>query len=68
MPQVFNRYRQAWEVPGGMLGPGESPQEAAVRELDEESGQRGDTLELAGVALIRVRPTTDWSTWRSTAD
>ncbi|MEV4266966.1 NUDIX hydrolase [Kribbella sp. NPDC049584] len=53
---VFNRYRQAWELPGGMLDPGESAREAAVRELAEESGQRADTLDLAGVAKIRVAP------------
>ncbi|MER7246649.1 NUDIX hydrolase [Kribbella sp. NPDC000426] len=53
---VFNRYRQAWELPGGMLDPGESPRDAAVRELEEESGQRADELELVGVAKIRVAP------------
>jgi 8-oxo-dGTP diphosphatase len=53
---VFNRYRQAWELPGGMLDPGESPRVAAVRELAEESGQRAETLDLAGVARIRVAP------------
>ena len=53
---VFNRYRQAWELPGGMLDPGESPREAAIRELEEESGQRPNALDFAGVALIRVAP------------
>lgn len=53
---VFNTYREAWELPGGMLDPGESAREAAFRELDEESGQRPDELELAGVAKIRVAP------------
>jgi len=53
---VFNHYKRAWELPGGMLDPGESPREAAVRELAEESGQRADTLELAGVALTTVAP------------
>jgi 8-oxo-dGTP diphosphatase len=53
---VFNRYHQAWELPGGMLDLGESPREAAVRELAEESGQRADSLDLAGVAKIRVAP------------
>ncbi|WP_432884808.1 NUDIX hydrolase [Kribbella sp. CA-245084] len=53
---VFNRYRKAWELPGGMLDPGESPREAAVRELEEESGQRADSLDLAGVARIRIAP------------
>ncbi|MGW6197610.1 NUDIX hydrolase [Kribbella sp. NPDC055110] len=53
---VFNRFRQAWELPGGMIDPGESAREAAVRELDEESGQRADSLDFAGVATIRVAP------------
>ena len=53
---VFNRFRQAWELPGGMIDPGESPRQAAVRELAEESGQRADSLDLVGVAKIRVAP------------
>ncbi len=53
---VFNRYRQAWELPGGMLDPGESPREAAFRELEEESGQRPGKLDLAGVARTRGAP------------
>jgi 8-oxo-dGTP diphosphatase len=53
---VFNRFRQAWELPGGMIDPGESPREAAVRELAEESGQHADDLDFAGVAMIRIAP------------
>ncbi|TCC11786.1 NUDIX hydrolase [Kribbella soli] len=53
---VFNRFHRAWELPGGMIDPGESAREAAVRELDEESGQRADSLDFAGVAKIRVAP------------
>jgi 8-oxo-dGTP diphosphatase len=53
---VFNRFRQAWELPGGMLDPGESPRQAAFRELAEESGQTPDALDFAGVARIRVAP------------
>ena len=53
---VFNRYRQGWELPGGMLDPGESPREAALRELMEESGQRPDTLDLAGAARTWYAP------------
>jgi len=30
--------RTCWEVPAGRLSPGESPEQAAVRELGEESG------------------------------
>jgi 8-oxo-dGTP diphosphatase len=35
---VLSRHRQVWELPGGLIDPGESPREAAVRELLEESG------------------------------
>lgn len=37
-------YTSAWITPGGGLEPGESHEEAAVRELEEETGLRGATL------------------------
>lgn len=33
-----------WELPGGKIDPGESPQEAAIRELEEEIGIRALSL------------------------
>lgn len=53
---VLNRFRHAWELPGGMLDPGESAREAALRELVEESGQRPDRLDFAGVARVWYAP------------
>jgi ADP-ribose pyrophosphatase len=38
----------AWEVPGGRLTPGEPPEEAAQRELREESGYRAGRLRALG--------------------
>jgi 8-oxo-dGTP pyrophosphatase MutT (NUDIX family) len=35
---VYSRVRQVWELPGGLIDPGETPRAAAVRELHEESG------------------------------
>ena len=35
---VFNRYRQVWELAGGLIDPGETPRQTAERELLEESG------------------------------
>ena len=35
---VFNRYRRVWELPGGLVDPGESPRDTAPRELREEAG------------------------------
>ncbi|WP_325052736.1 NUDIX domain-containing protein [Streptomyces triticirhizae] len=46
------RDRDCWELPGGGIDPGESPREAAVRELWEETGQRlaPERLRFAGFA------------------
>jgi len=35
---VLNSARNVWELPGGFIDPGESPREAAIRELAEEAG------------------------------
>ncbi|HET9865329.1 MAG TPA: NUDIX hydrolase [Steroidobacteraceae bacterium] len=35
---VQSRVRQVWELPGGLIDPGETPRQAAIRELVEESG------------------------------
>lgn len=34
-----------WEIPAGRLDPGEPPEECARRELEEETGLRGDRVE-----------------------
>jgi len=51
-PQVLliQQYRYAaggpiWEVPAGVLEPGESPEECARRELSEETGARAERIE-----------------------
>ncbi|MCD7099698.1 NUDIX hydrolase [Stenotrophomonas sp. MMGLT7] len=36
---VHDTRRRIWELPGGFLDPGESARQAALRELQEESGQ-----------------------------
>ncbi|GGT43214.1 NUDIX domain-containing protein [Streptomyces chromofuscus] len=47
-----------WEPPGGGIEPGESPIEAAVRELREETGLAGETIE---DRCVMVRRDTWWN-------
>ncbi|MFF9049397.1 NUDIX hydrolase [Streptomyces parvulus] len=54
---VFDRYRQSWELPGGSIEEGESPRQAAARELLEESGQQPDErLRFIGYARFVLAP------------
>ena len=49
---VFNRYRKVWELPGGYIDAGETPREAAHRELYEEAGCIARDLHWLGVVEV----------------
>jgi len=51
---VHNRTRGLWELPGGFVDPGESPDACAQRELLEESGQRMVSAIEAADILIKL--------------
>jgi len=53
---VFDRRRQEWELPGGMLEQGETPRQAAEREFVEETGQATPALVFCGLALFELAP------------
>lgn len=59
--QVFAGQRidgppEAWQMPQGGIDKGESPKEAALRELFEETGVRADLVE-------KIAKTEDWVTY-----
>lgn len=45
--------RGGWEFPGGQVEPGESPEQAAVREVREELGVEVELTGLLGTVTIR---------------
>ncbi|KXU84580.1 NUDIX hydrolase [Caballeronia megalochromosomata] len=47
---VKSSYRAEWNLPGGSVGRGETPDAAALRELDEEIGLKAYSLRSAGSA------------------
>lgn len=49
-----NRWREEYELPGGIVEAGESFHDAARRELEEESSVRVEVLELVGFARFAL--------------
>ena len=51
-----NRYRNAWELPGGMIDAGEMPRDCAIRECLEESGHMITDIRFVGMLKFFLKP------------
>ncbi len=57
---VHNVWRDLWELPAGLIEPDETPLAAGIRELEEESGQIVESLDYAGLLLLRSGRSGQW--------
>jgi len=51
-----NRWRNEWELAGGMIDEGETPREAVVREIREESGYAVAEVRFLGMLKFFLKP------------
>ena len=51
-----NKYRNEWELPGGMIDLGETPREAVIRECAEESGYKIPDVRFLGMLRFFLKP------------
>lgn len=50
------RYPSHWEFPSGFIEEGENPEDAALRELDEETGLKGEVVSSGESFPIQIPP------------
>ncbi len=64
---VYSRYRQVWELPGGLIDPGESARDCAAREFAEETSGAAGELEWLGIVEVNDGSTHFGAVYRCTA-
>lgn len=52
---MFNNWKHQWEVAGGLLEPGETLRECAIREMLEETNQIPGTIDFKGLMKFTLK-------------
>jgi len=65
---VLNHWRKVWELPGGLIDPGETARACAVREFHEETGGEAGDPEWLGLVEVNDGSTHFGGVYGCTAD
>lgn len=52
---LFNSWKDNWELAGGLIEPGETLRECAIREMFEETNQSPGRIEFKGLMKFKLR-------------
>lgn len=53
---MYNKWRNSWELPGGVIKKGETAKQRVIRELFEETNQKIDYVDYKGLMKFRLQP------------
>ncbi|MDR6552596.1 NUDIX domain-containing protein [Paenibacillus qinlingensis] len=53
---MHNKWRNIWELPGGIIEEGESAKQCVIRELFEETNQKLEEVDFKGLMKFRLKP------------